>query len=312
MTGRRFFVTLALALACGCGPMRDTSGGDPSGPSETGVATALTSSPTSTSTSDTATDTTSLGVDSTTTTTAEPTTTDMAREPNDCHIIWGTTCDPWKQDCPEGQKCNWYGTDGGSTWHDSKCFPILDDPATLGEPCFVVDGPTSGVDNCERGTMCWNDDAKGMHCVALCGGCPETGTCQTKFSCWSFSEGLSLCFESCNPLTQDCLAPGDLCTPSYGYGNGFMCIPDTSSDQGQAHAPCDELGDCAAGSLCIATTSAVECDPRAIGCCEPFCDTSLPNTCPGQGQECLPVYLDEDAPPIPPGFPTVGLCALPV
>jgi hypothetical protein len=52
----------------------------------------------------------------------------------------------------------------------------------------------------------------------------------------------------------------------------------------------------------------MECDPAFMGCCEPLCDTSLPNNCPGQDQECLPFFEPGDAPP---ELETLGVCALP-
>lgn len=315
MAGRRYLVTLVLVLACNSSPApsmaTDAISEDPGGHSTTSQATASTGSVTTTTTT-AATTTTASGTESTGSATADSADTATSPEPNVCHTSLGTTCEPWKQDCLEGQKCNWYSVDSGGAWDDSKCFPLMDAPAAVGEPCFVIDNFLSGIDNCERGAMCWNTDPETGNtgtCVALCG-CPDTHDCPTKSSCWVFSSNLSLCFESCNPLTQDCLTPGDLCTLSFGYGNGFQCAPDASGDQGQAHDPCEYLNECDPGSLCVSTDSAAECDPQAPGCCEPFCDTSLPNTCPGQGQECLPVYVDGDF-LFNPEFPNAGLCTLP-
>lgn len=317
MAGRHYLVALVIILACNSSPApsmsSDATRGDSGGNSETGQATALTGGVTSTSTIDLPAQTTALGTESTSSATTNTTDTGPSNEPNDCSSIsLGNTCEPWSQDCPEGQKCNWYSSTPGGGWEDSKCFPIMDSPAAVGEPCFVVDNFWSGIDNCERGAMCWDTDSETKNvgtCVELCG-CPDTYACPTKSSCWVFSYILSLCFESCNPLTQDCLVPGELCSLSFGYGNGFKCVPDASGDQGQPHDPCEYLNECDPGSFCLDVDSAAECDPLAMGCCQPFCDTSLPNTCPGQGQECLPVYNDGDF-LFSPEFPNVGLCTLP-
>lgn len=316
MAGRHYIVALVIILACNSSPApsmsSDATSGDSGGNSETGQATALTGGVTSTSTIDPPATATAPGAESTSSATTDPTDTGASNEPNDCSISLGNTCEPWKQDCPVGQKCNWYSNTPGGAWDDSKCFPIMDSPAAVGEPCFVVDNFWSGIDNCERGAMCWYTLSETENigtCVELCG-CPDTYACSTKSSCWVFSNYLSLCFESCNPLTQDCLVPGELCSLSFGYGNGFTCIPDASGDQGQPHDPCEYLNECDPGSLCLDAASAAECDPLGIGCCEPFCDTSLPNTCPGQGQECLPVYSDGDF-LFSPEFPNAGLCTLP-
>ena len=40
----------------------------------------------------------------------------------------------------------------------------------------------------------------------------------------------------------------------------------------------------------------------------PFCDITLPNTCPGQGQECVAWYDPGEAPP---GYDNIGACVLP-
>ncbi len=32
----------------------------------------------------------------------------------------------------------------------------MDDPAQVGEPCFVVDSIVSGIDNCDLGAYCWD------------------------------------------------------------------------------------------------------------------------------------------------------------
>ena len=45
-----------------------------------------------------------------------------------------------------------------------------------------------------------------------------------------------------------------------------------------------------------------------FGCCLPYCDLDLPNTCPGQGLQCVPWYEPGEAPP---GLEDVGVCHLP-
>jgi hypothetical protein len=46
---------------------------------------------------------------------------------------WPSECDPFLQDCPEGEKCVSYASSGGS-WDANKCVPVLGDGAA-GEPC---------------------------------------------------------------------------------------------------------------------------------------------------------------------------------
>ncbi|MFY0535960.1 hypothetical protein [Nannocystis pusilla] len=50
---------------------------------------------------------------------------------------------------------------------------------------------------------------------------------------------------------------------------------------------------------------AVECDQDAAGCCMPYCDLGKPNTCPGAGQECLPL-LEEPTPK----YGDLGACSV--
>ncbi len=85
-------------------------------------------------------------------------------------------CDPFAQDCPEGQKCAAVITDGGSAWDATRCVDVIgtDKP---GEPCTMED-VASGVDSCIEGAMCW-DVAEGVgECVAQCTGSGEAPVCE--------------------------------------------------------------------------------------------------------------------------------------
>jgi hypothetical protein len=116
---------------------------------------------------------------------------------------------------------------------------------------------------------------------------------------------LAICLPWCDPLLQDC--PGDsLCLPS---GDEFTCILDASGEMGQANDPCEFRNACDPGLLCLDSEAASSaCDPRAQGCCQPFCE--LPDApCPNPDQECLP-WFDPQM-PIPPGYEHLGICALP-
>lgn len=60
------------------------------------------------------------------------------------------------------------------------------------------------------------------------------------------------------------------------------------------------------------TASPTDPDPATStvpdGCCEPYCDLTEPNTCPGQGQQCLAWYAEGTAPP---ECEHLGVCSLP-
>jgi len=216
-------------------------------------------------------------------------------------------CDPWVQDCPPGEKCNWYASDGIGAWDKTKCFAVMESTVPLWSECSVVGNSNSGLDNCERGAMCWDVDLVNEigHCVSLCMGAPGEVECPPKTFCRIYSNGVALCLESCDPIVQNCTIPGDICIA--GDVMVFTCGNDPSSAAGEVHDPCESQYDCSPGFLCLPPSSAVECNPENSGCCEPFCDKILPNSCPGQGQSCVSYFPD----PVPPEYAHVGYCSLP-
>ncbi len=214
-------------------------------------------------------------------------------------------CDPWTQDCPPGEKCSWYSSGGGALWDTTKCFPLMKDPVPVWADCFASGGGVTGLDNCDRGAMCRDVMGDMGHCVALCGGAPEEPECPKKTFCRVFSGGFALCMESCDPIVQDCTFLGDMCIE--GDVSKFTCIEDLSGDAGQIHDACEAYNVCDPGNVCLPPSSAVECNPENPGCCEPYCDTTLPNSCPGQGQVCLPYFQE----PVPPEYANVGNCSIP-
>jgi len=214
------------------------------------------------------------------------------------------------QDCPAGQKCMPYSDDGGGSWTNTKCVPIMENPAGVGDPCMVVDSGVSGLDNCELGAMCWHIDFDTLQgeCVSMCTGSPDAGICPRGFWCASFARGgayAGICIPECDPLAQDC-DPDDVCI-SNPTGVGFLCVLDASGREGQAFDPCMFANACDPGLWCADVNSANECDPQAQGCCEPYCDITAPNTCPGEDQVCVTIY---DGDPDP-EHENIGYCALP-
>ncbi|MDC0717924.1 hypothetical protein [Nannocystis bainbridge] len=217
-------------------------------------------------------------------------------------------CYQWAQDCPEGQKCMPYSGDGDNAWESLKCVDVVPDPDGLYEPCEVFGSPVSGEDTCDVGLMCWDVvDGKGK-CMGMCTGSPDKPGCtDPEASCYLTADAVvTLCFPHCDPLQQDCEAD-ELCLP-LPSGDAFICVSDASGEGGQTFDPCTYISACDAGLLCLNPELAVECDPQQIGCCLPFCDTSLPNTCPGAGQECLSWW--DNAPPSP-ELANLGVCSLP-
>lgn len=301
------FLITTLVPACS-GDLQMKTGADPQPEEDTfatmaGVSSASSIEPIATSTTTSESDETS-GSESTTP--SIPASTSLGD--SDISIsedINSSDCDPWAQDCPSTEKCTWYSSDGSYIWDETKCVPLARDPVQIGVECSAVGDGITGVDNCDLGAMCWDVNAEGIgYCVPLCEGVPSDGTCAEKFYCQVYAHGLSLCFETCHPLLQDCVAPTSVCLPN--DSSVFTCMPDTSGNEGQIHGTCGQTT-CDPGNICLFPESAIECNVNSQGCCEPFCDTTLLNDCPGQGQECIPYYKID---PIPPGYENVGYCAL--
>ncbi len=224
--------------------------------------------------------------------------------PGQCGFV---PCDPFAQDCPDGQKCAAFATDGGTSWNANKCVAITGDGAP-GEPCTAEGGPLTGVDDCAAGVMCWNVDADNHGtCVALCTGLEEAPQCPDDGACLIANNGvLNLCLPQCDPLLQDCKA-NEVCVPDV---NGFVCQLDNSGDEGQAHDPCEFTNACDPGLVCLdAAAASSACDQRFAGCCEPFCE--FPDgACPAADQVCFqwfdPMSLPKDDPKL-----AIGVCVIP-
>ncbi|HEY8377775.1 MAG TPA: ribulose phosphate epimerase, partial [Nannocystis sp.] len=219
-------------------------------------------------------------------------------------------CDPWTEDCPDGEKCMPYSGDGDNSWESLKCVPIDPNPGTTGDPCTVEGSGVSGIDDCDLHHMCWNvdpDTGEGT-CVKFCSGSPDAPSCDIPgTACTIANNGvLILCLPMCDPLLQDC-AGGDLCIPNPMNPESFICVLDASGEEGQENDPCEYANACDPGFFCANPVVANECDPGAAGCCTAFCDLANPQ-CNNVGVQCLPWYEPGTAPP---NYENVGYCALP-
>jgi hypothetical protein len=310
-------------LLLGCGPVIDANADDESSSSVT-----PTTDPSSPETTSPLPDPDSgpipdpdSGVDpdpTTATTATSTTTTDPTEDTWDdgcnflCEPDGGFTdieCDVWAQDCPDGEKCMPWAYDGGSAWNGTRCSPVADFPAEIGEPCVAEGSGVSGIDNCELGSMCFGVDEETLEglCVGLCYGTADQPMCDDGMICAAASDSvINLCLPQCNPLEQDC-AEGEAC---YEYGGYFMCtFVEEALPFGE---PCEFLNVCAAGLFCAPPEDVPGCEGMN-GCCSSYCDLSVMNasdTCPGVagGQECVPWYEDGQAPP---GLENVGACVVP-
>ncbi|NJK33299.1 MAG: hypothetical protein HC927_13360 [Deltaproteobacteria bacterium] len=197
-------------------------------------------------------------------------------------------CDPFLQDCPDGDKCSPYASMGGS-WDANKCVPILGD-GQPGDAC-QIDSIVEAIDDCDGSSYCFIDT-----CVAFCEGTEINPICPPGTSCQISNQGsLTLCTPICDPLLQDC-GPGDGC---YFVNDGFACVPSTADIP--LGDPCGFINDCAPGLMCVTADSLPDC--AGPSCCAAFCDLQGPPDQCGilPGTSCQPVGD---------GFDPVGVCVL--
>jgi hypothetical protein len=212
-------------------------------------------------------------------------------------------CDPWAQDCPEGEKCVAYDS-SGVTWDANKCVPVTGDGAA-GDPCISA-GAVEGTDDCDQDTFCWEVmDVEGQLvgvCTPFCGGTMEEPICDPGFSCVIANTGsINLCISLCDPLLQDCGAE----LACFWSNDNFNCAPATENIP--TGEPCGYINDCAAGNFCADAAALPACAGSA--CCAVYCDTTNPEAnCVPAGTECVAFFDEGQALP---GYENVGVCVLP-
>ncbi|MFO7564837.1 MAG: hypothetical protein R6X02_19490 [Enhygromyxa sp.] len=301
MDSRNDLVTAMLLLATiACGPPRLGSdpGGDETGshdegpePTDSGMTTLEPTTETSDPTDPT---------DSTDPT--DPTATTIEFIPDYDDVLY-ELCDPWTQDCPEGEKCVPYASSGG-TWDANKCVPIMGDQEP-GEPC-KYGGAVEATDDCDASGACFNvkevDGEMTGTCLAFCTGSPDAPACPEGSSCKLTGDGtLTLCFPQCDPIAQDC----DSGLACFWVGYEFTCV--FTTEELPPGSPCGFINDCATGLICIAGEVVPDCEDPA--CCTPFCDTTLGDAqCAAVPQSmCVPFF--EEGRSLP-GYEDVGICIL--
>ena len=217
-------------------------------------------------------------------------------------------CDPYLQDCPDGEKCNAFANDGGGAWNALGCFPVLGFGQT-GDACEVSGSGTSGHDTCDVGLICLGADTNtGLGtCISMCEGTAADPSCaDPEAQCIISNEDtLNLCLPRCNPLAPDC--PADqYCQP---IDDAFVCFPSSqTAGEGGPGDPCTSINACIDGTACV--------HPGAYGascagdswCCTPYCEVGGPEVCPESEQSCIP-WFDEGTAPA--GLETLGVCSVP-
>lgn len=216
--------------------------------------------------------------------------------------VWGDDyCDPFQQDCPEGEKCVPYGWNPGS-WDDNKCVPIQGEQG-VGDPC-VYTGVEQSTDDCDGTSWCWDVDLDGNGiCHAFCTGTPDMPECPPMSTCTISGSGvINICLSTCDPVIQDC-SVGEAC---YWDGSDFSCI--FMADDIPSGEPCGFINDCALGHTCVDSAALPDCN--GVGCCTNFCELGLGDSQCGAlpGTTCVPFF---EMGQVPEGYEHVGICVLP-
>jgi hypothetical protein len=223
-------------------------------------------------------------------------------------------CDLWAQDCPSGEKCMPWSNDGSGSWNATKCVELVANPGQPGDTCTVQGNGTSGLDDCDETSMCWNiDDTNTGVCQPFCSGSEANPVCSDNSTTCVINNGgaIILCLPICDPLlTNDC-PEGDGCYPT-PTEDAFICVFDANGpDDGAYGDSCMFANVCNPGLHCADASFVPDCATPA--CCTSYCDLTEPDaseSCPGAagGQECIPWFPENAAPP---GFDDLGACQIP-
>ena len=205
-------------------------------------------------------------------------------------------CDLFAQDCPAGQKCTLWASDGGNAFDATRCVAIAPNAGAKGDPCWAANDTSAGwtgIDSCDLGTVCWDidpDTGIGL-CIAFCEGDENNPHCPDPDEACSVGKEVALCFPKCLPLEDECPA-GCGCYP---WNSVLSCFPDASGDMGAYGDPCEFVNVCDPGNICANGAAVPGCE--SIGCCTKFCDLTAPD-CPDEhlGVRCVPWDEDETDP----------------
>jgi hypothetical protein len=210
-------------------------------------------------------------------------------------------CDAFLQNCPTGQKCVPYSSDGSPffTYEAYKCVDIGGDQQP-GESC-ISDGVATMNDDCALGGFCANVVADGDlllgECFGMCTGWPDDPSCPPGQVCDLWGQGGPfVCETPCDPLANDC-KPGTGCH----WWTGFDCLPTT--DDIPVGEPCAHTGQCTAGAFCADASVLPTCSDSS--CCVPHCNLLEPDCSELPGTECAPFFELGMAPS---GFEHIGVC----
>ncbi len=280
-----------VATLAGCGPQVDdgaAAGDDSSTSASIGSSSSLTDASASSTMSSSSATTVATTADTSSTSTEDTSTSDntstdsgMFIEDPDGGSVYGGGCDVWSNDCPEGDKCMPWANDGGGNWNSVRCSTVPKGAVPVGAACTVEGEPTSGIDDCELGSMCFHVDPttnEGV-CVPFCTGSRASPSCADPERVCSITHDgvLILCLTPCDPLAPAC-PEGQSCQAG---SDAFVCV---RAGEGVIGDPCRQFVDCELGASCIAG-STPECEEW---CCTEPCDPVSP-MCSLPEQSCAAV-----------------------
>lgn len=221
-------------------------------------------------------------------------------------------CSIWDQDCPAGEKCAPWSAEPDLVPDEIRCCPEVAQGREPGETCVIQDYLGSCLDDCVKGSMCLDFDGDGMGtCQKYCQGSAEIPACELDQGCLIYFAGVPFCFDTCDPLLQDC-PEGDGCYPDeeQNGGTGFLCLPTIGA--GAVGDLCFLLSGCAPGLFCVTPEFFPDCNEN-FGCCTPMCDiTDSPDPCPTIDPRlaCVSWYSGGQMPPDI-DYADVGVCVIP-
>ena len=215
-------------------------------------------------------------------------------------------CDIYDDECPVGEKCTPYASDGGVRPDATHCIPLAEFPGGNGASCSVQEWTASGDDDCDRELYCVVYDTETLDgtCTPFCSAADEGDlTCDPPATCVGNPDIIPrLCLTDCNPLEPSC--PAD--RGCYRVNDHFVCLDDASGPAGAYGDPCFFTNDCDPSMFCADPPEFFEC-PHPMGCCTPFCDAGDPEAvCPGAPEHmCFRLFAEGEGPI---GLSDVGAC----
>jgi Mg-chelatase subunit ChlD len=128
----------------------------------------------------------------------------------------GSQCDPFLQDCPQGEKCVAYAS-GGVELDANKCVVVMGS-GMPGHPC-IYSGVVEAIDDCDGSSYCWDvTEVMGTvqgACAPFCTGTPDSPQCPADLECLiAYDDSINLCVDPSDGDTgTESGTPSDMAMP---------------------------------------------------------------------------------------------------